>query len=422
MRCLARMVAKDLLRRRRSPLGIAVVLSFPVVFSLMLAVTFGSGGDEAVRIHVLVENRDDDFAGGMLMSALRSDEVAEHFDVEAVGEEGVRLMEEGKASALLRIPEGFSRDLVEGDPTSLSLVRNPAQGIKPEIAEQLASILVEVLNSGSRVLREPLREIAALEGGDGGIAISDEALTSIVLAIKHTLEGADTYLFPPAITLDSGALEAEQGDDSGGGPGARAIFLIILPGVSVYALFLVGDLAMRDVLTEAAGGTLRRQLAGPIGTGTLILAKALYTICLALVSLAILSAIGWALSEGEVDLAGFAVLSLALVLAVTGVAATLYGAARNERRGSAIAGVLYLFLAFAGGSFVKLESLPRSVRAVAPLSPFYWGTSGYRALLEQGAGLTDVLPNAGLLAGVGVVSLALGSALLGRFVRGGRAA
>ncbi len=421
MRVLVTLVRKDLLRRLRSPLGISVALSFPIVFSLMLAVVFGSGGNEAIRIHILVENRDDEYIGGMLMSALTSDEVSEHFDVEVVGEEGARMMEEGKASALLNKPERFSQDLLEGTPASLSLIRNPAQGIKPEIAEQLTGILVQILDSGARVLREPLNDIATWTKDDSPM-LTDERLISIVLEMRRTIDGAGDFIFPPAIIMESTALGSEEEDDedNGSNPGVALIFMFVLPGISVYALFLVGDLAMRDIPAELYAGTLRRQLAGPIGAGTIVLAKALYTACLSLIALVILSTIGWFLIKTPVSLAGFVVLSLALVMAITGLAATLYGASGGERRGSTIGGVLYLVLAFAGGSFMPLDNLPATVRAVSPISPFYWGTSGYRALLEDGAGLTDILQNAGVLAAIGVTACALGAFLLSRFVRAGR--
>ena len=81
--------------------------------------------------------------------------------------------------------------------------------------------------------------------------------------------------------------------------------------------------------------------------------------------------------------------------------------------------MVYLVLAFAGGSFIPLQSLPASVQAVAPASPFYWGAQGYRALLVDGAGVAKVLPNAAVLAGLGAVLLAFGARALGRTVRRG---
>ena len=420
MRILTLMVAKDLIRRIRSPLGILVLLSFPILFSVIIALTFGAHGDEMAKVHLLVEDRDDNFVGGMIMSALSSDEVAEYFDIEPVGAEGAGRMEKGEASALLIIPEGFTQDVLEGNPTALRLVRNPAQGIMPEVSEQLVGVLVEMLDSASRVLREPLDQIAALEGRET-LEIDEKTITALTLTAWQTIQHSEKYLFPPAITLESSTPGA-TGEEGRSAEGFSGVFLIVLPGVSVYALFLVGDLAMRDIVTESVDGTLRRQLAGPIGTGTLVVAKALYTGVLSLLSLCILALLALFFTSGGVDLAGFAALSAALILAVTGAASIIYGSAANEQRGSTIGAVVYLVLAFAGGSFVPLESMPGSVQALAPISPFYWATQGFRGLLRDGAGPITLLPNIAILAGLGIGTLALGSVLLARQVRRGSAA
>lgn len=417
MRLLLLMVAKDLRRRIRSPLGILVLLSFPILFSVMIALTFGTGGDTVPKIHLLVEDRDQNLVGGFLMSALASDEVAEHFYIETVGEDGAARIEDGEASGLLIIPENFTQDLIQGNPAALRLVRNPAQGIMPEVAEQMVGVLVEILDSASSTLREPLDQIAALEGQETP-EIDGETITRITLAGWRLVQESEKYLFPPVITLEN--FTAGDGDEEDqAGAGFSTVFLIILPGVAVYALFLVGDLAMRDIVTESVDGTLRRQLAGPIGTGTLIMAKALYTGLLSLLSLVILSCLALFFTSGSVDLIGFISLSIALILAVTGSASVIYGSVANEQRGATVGSVIYLVLAFAGGSFVPLDSMPGSVRALAPISPFYWATQGFQQLMHDGADVAALLPAVTVLAGIGVGTLALGSALLARQVKRG---
>jgi ABC-2 type transport system permease protein len=417
MRVLALLVGKDLKRRLRSPLALVLVLSFPLVFALLIALSFGARGERVPKVHLLIENQDGGLAANALVSAFTSEQMADYVDVEVVGEEGAGRIEAGEASALLTIPKRFTQDLLDGKPVTLALVRNPAQGILPEIAEQMLRVLADVLDAGTRVLEEPLREIRPYTQG-GAEGPSDQAVTAVSLAVKRAIEGAEAYVFPPAI--DAGLeTPAPAEEDQPSGAGTSLIFLTILPGVGVYALFLVGDLAMRDVITEATAKTLRRQLAGPIGAGTLMLGKALYTAILALLALLVLALVGAAVLRRSVDPAGFLLLSLALVLSVTGTSAAVYGLARDERRGATISSIIYLVLAFAGGSFVNFESLPRAVRAVAPASPFYWGTSGFRKLIESAATAGDVLPNAAILAGLGAGLLALGVFLLHRTLRRG---
>jgi len=416
---MVRMIRKDLLRKVRSPLGIVVMLLFPVLFAGIMALAFGGGGS-VPRVHLLVEDRDDNFLGGFLKSALASDQAAEYFDVEVVGEEGIARLEKGYGSALLRIPEGFTNDFLDGEPTTLELYRNPAQGILPEVAEQVGGVLAEILSSASRVLRGPLDAVVPSVRSDE-LDLSDQALAEAAVALKGIVAGAGRFLVPIVIdfeTVDLGEDEEDAEDESPAQP--FSIFLFVLPGVSVWSLFVIGDACMRDVLTELEAGTLRRQLHAPVGTGTVILAKAGFTAAVSLIALVVLSVTGWLAVDRPVDVAGYVLLSLALIVAVTGAGATVYGAAGSQNRGATISSMVYLALAFAGGSFIPLDSLPGAMRALAPVSPFYWGTRGYQQLLVHGGGAAEVLGPAAVLSGLGVVLLAVGAMLLHRrLARGG---
>ena len=415
MRLLVHLVAKDLRRKIRAPLGILILLSFPLLFAGMLALVFGGNGDETPKVRLLLEDRDGGLLSGALGSAFTSRQLGDLFEVRTVGAgEGKPLMDAGEASALLVLPEGLTRDVLDGKAVRLELVRNPSEGILPEIAEQVTAVLVDVLDGGARALRGPLDQLRPyLE--DSGAGPTDEAVSVIAIAFKRAAEGAGEFLFPPAIALEGafGGTEKEPTSPT------ATIFLFILPGVAVYALFLVGDSAMRDILTEAQQGTLRRQMTGPVNVGTVLLAKVVFTLLVSLASLSILSAVGFFVVRGPVSVSAFVAVSLAVVLAVAGAAATVYGFARTERVGATVASVVYLVFAFAGGSFVPLQSLPAPLRAVAPLSPFYWGTSAYQKMLLDGAGLADVLPNVGVLSTIGGVLFLVGAFSLRQAVRRG---
>jgi ABC-2 type transport system permease protein len=413
------LLSKDLKRKLRAPVGLLVLLAFPLVFAGMLALVFGSRDGSAPKVRLVVENRDDGFLALALSSAFTSKQMAEHFDVRTAAKgEGAAVIEAGEASALLVVPERMTEDILDGKPVTLELVRNPAEGILPEVAEQLARILVEVLDGGARVLREPLDGLRPYLGKEAP-APTDATIADLSIAFKRTIEGAESFVLPPVITL-KGAFEKsgpEKEDQDTGG----MVFLAVLPGIAVYALFLVADNGMRDVLTEGTLGTMRRQLAGPIGTGTLLAGKALFAGVLSLLALGVFSAVAAVFLRTVPDLPGFLLLSLSLILAVVGCSALVYGIAGTERKGATFASAVYLAMGFLGGSFVDVQNLPPVMQAIARWTPFYWATTGYRTLLEKGGGLTDVLPAIGVLALVGVTLLIAGSFFLERTIQRGGA-
>lgn len=410
---------KDLLRRWRSPLGVLAMIAFPLVFSGMMALAFGGSDAGLPRARLLLEDRDDSLAGGLMKSFLSSDQVSDYLEVVEVGEEGRQMIEDDEASALLLIPEGTTGKLLDGEPVTLEMIRNPSQTILPEVAEQIVAVMAEVMALGARILRSQTEGLGSVDSLDD---VSDQDFARLAISLRRLLSQGERYVTEPPLAFEVVTLgEEDEEEDEDGASTAVMIVLFVLPGISVYALFVIGDQMMRDVLTEARLGTLRRQLSAPVTGVQILAAKVLVTAVVAAVALLILAAFAAVLAPDPVDLAGFAVLSLALVLAVTGFSALIYSLVRTESQGGTVSALVYLAMAFSGGSFVPLDNMPAAVRAVAPVSPFFWGTEGFRDLLT-GGGLADVAMPVAILGGLGVLLLAAGAFLLQRKVLRGEVA
>jgi len=410
------LVAKDLRRKVRSPLGLLAALSFPILFAGMIAIAFGRGSS-VPKVRMLVANEDDGLLASAVASAFTSQQAATAFDGRVVtAAEGLALMNGGKASALLTIPKGFTQDVLDGKPVTLRLLRNPSEGILPEIAEQTSGALVDVLDAGRRVFDRPIADLRPLLSASGSPANAE--VVAISLAFKLTLDATGDLVFPPAIVLQSelfgNATPAARAAGEKEGESPSVVFLFVLPGVAVYGLFLVADQGMRDVMTERTQGTLRRQLAGPVRPETIILGKAVFTAVLAAGATVVLALVGAVVLTRAVSLPAFLLLSAALVLAVTGTAAVIYGLARTERLASTLANMIFLMMGFLGGGFISIEALPGVVQRIAPLTPLYWGTQGFKALLQNGAGVGGVLKPVIVLTLMGAAFLAVGAFALRR--------
>ena len=420
MRTVWLLLRKDLLRRLRSPLGVLAMLAFPIAFSAMLALAFGGGGSDTglPAAKLLLHDQDQALVGGFLKSFLQAEQLSEFLEIVEVGDEGVQMMEDGEASALLTIPEGTTEALLDGEAVTFQLVRNPTQFILPEIIEQILATLTDVASVVVRILH---READALQVdlGEDFDAIDDADFAVLALRARKLLSATGDFIDSPPLDLEVVDLGAEdvdeeaEGDEDDDGGNQVAVFLFVLPGIAVYSLFVIGDQMMRDVMREGQLGTLRRQLTAPIRISQVILGKVLLSGVVAGLALLVLAAIMVFLVDVEVDFVAFGALSLALLLAISGFAAAIYGLVPDENRGSTFSSLLYLIMAFSGGSFMPLDSMPSAVRSVAHISPFYWGTQGFQNLLV-GGGLAEVGTAIGVLGGLGAVLLLLGMRLLHR--------
>jgi ABC-2 type transport system permease protein len=411
MRVLLAMVGKDLRRRARSPLPTILLILFPLIFSGLIALTFGGGETKVPKVHLLIEDRDGGLVGQLVTSAFSQGEAQKYFEVkkvEKVAGDGGSLLEKEEATALLRLPAGLSADLLAGRPAKIALVKSPAQSILPDVAEQVTTVLAEGLSSASRLLRGPLDQMQTAPGSRP----SDQQVANIAVQVNQVLTRSTPYVLPPVITLATATKpEPGTGKNPAGSSPTSSVFLFMLPGISVFALFNLADQTMRDLLVEARLKTLRRQLAGPITAGRVLAGKALATAAVASLTLLILSAVGAAVTPRGVSLAGYLLLSLSVVAAATGFASAVFGFARSEKQGATLASLVSLLMAFAGGAFIPLNSLPGALRAISPFSLIYWAASGYQKLVVEGEGLRSVLPNIAILAGVGLLLLALSAPL-----------
>src|SRR4029077_6554581 len=136
-------------------------------------------------------------------------------------------------------------------------------------------------------------------------------VAQIAVLTNQVVTRARPYVFPPVITLETAALpEAPKPGQPGtpkppaGSSPAISIFLIILPGISVYSLFNLSDQTMRDLLVEARLKTLRRQLAGPVTVGRVLAGKTLATAAVAAISLFTLTLVGAAVAPHGISLVG----------------------------------------------------------------------------------------------------------------------
>lgn len=413
LRTILSMVEKDLRRRARAPLSTLLLLAFPVIFAGLLALTFG-GGDAVPKIRLLIEDQDGTLLSGLVVSAFGQEQAAAYFDTAKVapGEDARARLEEEDRAAILVIPKGFSDALLAGEATSLSLVKNPSQSILPGIAVEVTTVLADGLSSASRVLAGPLAQLRPYLASTGGSGPADAAVAQISVAANQALAKAGPYVFPPIVTFESktAAKEGQAAQPAGGSP-MSSLFLLVLPGVAVFALFSLCDQTMRDLLVEGRQKTLRRQLAGPVSAGTVIAGKALGTAAVGAIAVAVLSLVGWVALPGGVSLPAFLLLALATILAATGFAAFLFAVAKGEKQGAALASVVSLLMAFAGGSFIPLQSLPGALRAVSPFSLIFWATSGMNEIVSAAGRIGDILPNLAVLAGAGTLLLAASSVL-----------
>jgi ABC-type multidrug transport system permease subunit len=444
---IALMVAKDLRRRLRAPVGLIVLLIFPLAFASMVGTAFGpsSGNGAALPvITILVVDHDEDLLAGALQNATGNEEFSQQFDLVWMDDEAEarRRLDDGEASALLILPEQFTANLLDQKPVNLILIKNPAESILPQVVEEMVGVLGVALETGVRILGEPLKEAGNLfegVGDDSGLFPENQALVTLTLLAADKIRPISEYVFPPAVVFDTVATddvlpatllaasatdtvaslrdrqaaaaggvstEASDSDDDDG----FNIFSVLLPMVTLMSIMFMGDNGLRDLLAEQKAGTLTRQFASPAGVGQVLLSKIILTLFICAAAMLALALVGMALGwiPTDISLAGAILQVLAIALAATGLSSVIYGFARTERASGTFQSVAVMGMSMIGGSMVPYNQLPDVLKAAAPFTINYWGIRGLTDLTSKGLGLSDILLEAGVLAAIGATGVAIG--------------
>jgi len=386
--------AKDLRVLGRSQGLLAVLIGYPIVIAILLAIAL-SGGDR--RPAIAFVNLD---AGARTVQVgddrLSVDDYASRLEddvdlVRLTQQQAQDALADGRVSAVLTVPEGFITDLQSGlKPPVLQLATNPRSPIEAQAIERNLESAVFRLNQAlaTAYVKQVLNLVDLIQkGGTIGIfgrsgtllglqesdrnlrqvqraliADGKPALAKKVAALRDyvTGVGGNLELAKPAAQAIASPIRLEVRE---GPPGREPLSALGIAGALVVGIGLVGVLLAAALLSaEREDHVLSRLGRGLTGAGTIIAQKALLAaiactvvgyVLLGVVALSTSITIGrWLLWLPALLLAGLA----------SGAFGLLVGALARETRTALLAGLMI--------------ALPLAVIALIPGNDIaYWASA-----------------------------------------------
>lgn len=413
MRVIHHLVWKDFNRKWKNPVVILGFLLIPFVFTLIFGMVFGSGEEQTLpRVKILAVDNDKSVISGFLLGALSQGELNELIELEEVEEaQGRKLLDHGKASALLIIPESFGNNLWEGEQTEILLLKNPAEQFLPQIAEEILDTLTLGLSSLRYIFADELNTIR--EFSDIG-KFPDEAISALSLRFKDRFEGISKYLFPPVISIKQKTLSEEKKEVPN-----LSVQAYILPGIAVMFLLFICNAVFEDVLSEKETGTLMRLRVSPVNLRDYIWSKIITSTLIGILCTSVLIILGRIIFSIEWgDPVSVALLVICLNILIAGFIAFLFSFVRTERQAGALLTTVILLMSMLGGSMVPVENYPPVILKFSKLTLNYWGITAFRNIM-RGETLMTLLPILLFMVAAGAMLSILGSYFLNRNLKKG---
>ncbi|MFC0211161.1 ABC transporter permease [Paenibacillus chartarius] len=337
------------------------VLIFTLIFPILLMVALGSfvGRGSSVSLDTIVIDRDQTSQSKSLFSALQGQSALR---AEAAGDEAAALdaIKKGEKQFVVVIPQGYGAQV-------------GAAGGSGKL-----DVYFDETNS----------TVAAV-----GLPVIEQ----IVDGVSKTITG-----YKPAVTVER--------------KGVRSLNLtyidFLVPGI-------VGMMIMSNNLNGVAGqiaswrerGVLRRMQSTPLRASTFIAAQITARLLLNGIQAMIVLLIGALFFNTQVNGSWLLLIMFVVLgtLAFMAIGFIIAGLAKTPESAGPIAGIISFPLLFLGGVFFPINSMPEAMQSIVKLLPIAHLTSALRQVMNVGAGLTELWPEAALLGGWMIVAFVIAS-------------
>jgi ABC-type multidrug transport system permease subunit len=234
----------------REKWGIISWLSIPIVIIFLMSFITGGGNQGESRGTLLVTDLDDSFVSNLMVNSLSQGELSSWIGIKKVSaEEAQDIMQSGDASAWLTIQENFADSYLNQQPTTLSLVKNPAQSVIPDLIESALLLFADAGDYLQQLFSEELATIASLNDSND---LSDLEFTALSLSIRDRIDVFADSLDPLLIELKKRPQENDEASPS------VNFGLLMFPGAIMMALlFSISSLAML-IWEDLQSGVLTR--------------------------------------------------------------------------------------------------------------------------------------------------------------------
>lgn len=269
-------------------------------------------------------------------------------------------VEKGDVDVILRIPQGFERDLVKEKQSRVLISSNAVNGSKGLLASSYLSSIVADFAA-------QVRSEIAVTGGQGPyIAPSSESLFNPHLDYK-------AFMIP-------------------------ALMVMLLT-------ILCGFLPALNIVGEKEKGTIEQINVSPVGKFTFILAKLIpyWVVGLLILSVCfiIAAAVYGIVPRGHLYTIYFCACLFILVISGLGLVVSNYSSTMQQAMF-----VMYFFimvLVMMSGLFTSVRSMPEWAQVIAGCNPLKYFIKAMRMVYLKGSGLSDLWPQILALSGFAVV-------------------
>ncbi|MCE9646287.1 MAG: ABC transporter permease [Chloroflexi bacterium] len=382
---------KDAIIRFASSSELLFFIILPIVFTFLLAGGTPSGEDDN-RIRLVVVDQAHTPISQNIISELEKSTAVRPEELTLA--EAESQFDARRANVVLVIPADLDLQAIQNGTAQVDFRQQP-NNLNATVAERAVQTAIRRVGSAVNAANNAVKAAeknGTFESESERQAYFDEALKS-----AQTLQDNA----PERVTIIEGTTpDRVQYDPRASSSAGQLITWVFIPLFGISALFAY----------ERQQGTLRRILTTPTRKATYLLGTISGQVLMALVQMSILILFGifvMGLGWGREPVALFVLLTSA-ALAAGAIGTTMGTFIKTEGQASGLSIMMGMVMALMGGCWYPIELFPSVVQSIVRILPTTWAMQGMLDLVLRGGGLTQILPETGVLLGFAALFFSIG--------------
>lgn len=363
MRTLRFLLYKEFRQIFRNTALLPLIFAMPIIQLIVLAY---AADFEVRNLQLYVVDQDQSSLSHRLAGKFTASNYFVMMGQDVVPVHADQAMERGEAEIIIRIPSGWERDLMRGEPAQIRIIANAIDGTKGGLGSAYSARVIQEFNQA--LLQEYGSKLGAVSGMTNGGPLNVE--------FRHWYNPNMDYK------------------------------TFMVPGVLVLLVTMIGMfLSAMNIVREKELGTIEQLNVTPIKKYQFVLGKLLPFLALALFDLALGLLVARLLYnipfEGSIFLLfGFSILYLVLVLGLGLLISTI---SQTQQQAMFIAWFILVIFIFLSGLFTAIENMPSWAQKLTYANPVRYFIEVIRLVMLKGATWADIQTQALIVGGYAVV-------------------
>jgi ABC-type Na+ efflux pump permease subunit len=327
----------------------------------------------------LVNNDTGGIVSEFLQTGLQNEKVRERVKVVPLSlKDAKKRMRDGDFSAIVVIPEKFTKDFLAEKNPALTLIKNPTQMIYPEMAETFFYILKDGVNYFMTLFYDEYKLVKS--GFDNNTSLDSSTLFQFYSLSRDKFKKIYELFQKLPVKIEGVKNSTETRNDQN----SSSFIMYVLPGMSFFFLFFFANSVLTDYVKEREKFILKRLFVSKLSHSEYLAARFLSSVLFIFTIEIIMSILANLIFSLRIsNLLNYGIFLLVAAILITALFLILAGLTRNERQMSNISSIFIFFFAIIGGGMVPVNMLPDFLQRISFLSPIAHLKNGVVALLAN---------------------------------------